>query len=764
MASKSRVRHLKFTTFRGAVKPVLFQFRGENPIVLIFGENGTGKSTIADAVDFLCNGVFGSLSLRSGTRPSTHIVAASGIATELEVELGFGGDTWRAVLQGGKPITTPATPPRAFVLRRADITRIMEATDSKRYESLRDFISVPGIEAAESALRSLCKTVSQEVDQAIQRKGVAESTLTNFWVEEGQPEKDALAWARMAVAHSVEHWKIKLQDDREIVQAIERTSEAQTRVVSARTDRATAQSRHNAVNEQLQQVSQSQSGADLLQTLEAARSYLHSHPDSLVCPICSKPEPQPSLLAQIDEQLAQMHQLQSLRQQLTVSTRELQRSQAVYGDAIDQMRKRHTALVALIEEGPDFLADALASVSADGDEDSAVESLLQALDTRRPTLDARISQADKAVDQHSALTTHLATIDELADTMAASYSLSQRLQAMLAVVESERKAFVQATVDGISATVSQLYERIHPNEPLGKPSFGIKPNVNSSLTLTGTFGHSTEIPPAAYYSEAHLDTLGLCVYLALAKQSGNALVVLDDVLMSIDDPHLDRVIDLLNDEAPNFGHVIITTHSRAWFDRVRLGQGMKAELIELYGWDLQNGMNHSAAPLAVEELRAAVQDARLNRQSVASQAGILLEQLLDEIALRYGCSLPRKHPAEYTLGELSTCIDKNLRKLLRTEHFDATGTLIASYELYPLVTEATKDAWIRNEVGAHFNVNSAGIADTIVRQFGENVLALADAMLCPHCSQLARKDKSGSYWECSGGCGKLRLHPLRSPS
>jgi len=208
--------------------------------------------------------------------------------------------------------------------------------------------------------------------------------------------------------------------------------------------------------------------------------------------------------------------------------------------------------------------------------------------------------------------------------MHAKHALSDRLRMMLEVVEVERKQFVQDTIEKISQTVNALYNRIHPDEPLGKPSFGMKPNTIGSLTMRGKFGDNEDVPPVAYYSEAHLDTLGLCVYLALAKQSGNALVVLDDVLMSIDDPHLDRVIELINDEAPNFGQVIITTHSRVWFDRMRMGQGMAAELIELYGWDLQNGIQHSKAPLAIEDLRQAVSSPRLDRQQVASRAGILL--------------------------------------------------------------------------------------------------------------------------------------------
>ena len=55
---------------------------------------------------------------------------------------------------------------------------------------------------------------------------------------------------------------------------------------------------------------------------------------------------------------------------------------------------------------------------------------------------------------------------------------------------------------------------------------------------------------------------------------------------------------------------------------MRLGQGMAAELIELYGWDLQNGIQHSKAPLAIEDLRQAVSSPRLDRQQVASRAGV----------------------------------------------------------------------------------------------------------------------------------------------
>ena len=207
MNAKKRIEKLQLSNFRGATNPVVFEFQSHQPIVLIFGENGAGKSTIADALDFVCNNAFGSLALRSGTTPKTHIVSALGKAEDLKVQMVYGGDTWQATLQNGKPITLPAQPPRAFILRRADITRVMEATDSERYKKLKEFITAPQIEKAETALRTASKTIADEVDDAIRQKDTAESTLQQFWAAEGKPGTDYLNWARNAGQQSTKALK-----------------------------------------------------------------------------------------------------------------------------------------------------------------------------------------------------------------------------------------------------------------------------------------------------------------------------------------------------------------------------------------------------------------------------------------------------------------------------------------------------------------------------------------------------------------------------
>ena len=51
--------------FRGATRRISVKFDPSKPVSVLFGENGTGKSSVVDAIDFACNQNFGSLVAKS---------------------------------------------------------------------------------------------------------------------------------------------------------------------------------------------------------------------------------------------------------------------------------------------------------------------------------------------------------------------------------------------------------------------------------------------------------------------------------------------------------------------------------------------------------------------------------------------------------------------------------------------------------------------------------------------------------------------------
>jgi hypothetical protein len=241
---------------------------------------------------------------------------------------------------------------------------------------------------------------------------------------------------------------------------------------------------------------------------------------------------------------------------------------------------------------------------------------------------------------------------------------------------------------------------------------------------------------------------------------------------------------MLHEEAENFSQIVITTHYRGWRDRYKFGQSPSGavHLLELLSWSHSKGVRHSKTKLVIDDLRHWVQQEPLERQVVASKSGILLEGLLDQLALRYRCKLPRQPEPHYTLGDLVGAFETGLRKKLRVEKYKAKnnageellnqfknnkatdGDLNCEHveketvELQGVLNEIAGMSWIRNQVGCHFNTAGMAVSDPEVLKLGEKTIELTEAIVCDNCGELPSSNKSGSYWNCS--CKRTRLSPL----
>ena len=87
----------------------------------------------------------------------------------------------------------------------------------------------------------------------------------------------------------------------------------------------------------------------------------------------------------------------------------------------------------------------------------------------------------------------------------------------------------------------------------------------------------------------------MCVFLALSalEEPEETILVLDDVLASVDEPHMDRLIEMLDSEAARFRHCIITTLYRPWTEKLRAGwlPNVQCQFVELARWTPQMGVN-----------------------------------------------------------------------------------------------------------------------------------------------------------------------------
>ena len=785
-----RIARLSVRSFRGATQPTEIEFEKGKPLVVIFGENGCGKSSLVDAIDFIANRSFGSLNYRSVDGQKHPFLAALGQDPgdiEISLEARDGG-TWNAKLEGRQAAVERTSDagelPVVRVLRRAEILDIVEAKPADRYKALGPFIDASSYEKSETSLREALRRSENSYDQAVARQEQAAKSLEDLWEAEGSPQQSASAWAKSKREESVDDLQVRETTLRSLQKAAEALQTSMITYGKAAAAVIQADTSFAEVQDELKELPKLE-GVDAVQLvsmLREATPLVTEEPESQTCPLCLQPKPGKELQASIQERLEELNDYVQLGRRLDQAERMRDSRQDARESAwerlLAEVGKYALTAKAAGSELPDEGMPLLEELAALLDEDTTEAERSAVRTSRRlalacAPLRGKLTDLTADLAKHNAIKVQYEGLISARSDAQHQERLRKRLKEAHETVEKARKAYVNSVLNSIGGACKAYYDRIHPDEPLGAPRLAMHENRPRSVDLAGVFGTQDDIPPQGYYSESHLDTLGFCIWLAIAGRGKpeDTVLVIDDVFTSVDAQHISRIVGLVSDIAEEFGQVIVATHYRNWRDRYRRAHapGLKAQLLELHRWTLAKGISLSSTKLAVEELEEKCATDPLERQAVASQAGILLEALLDYLSLIYRRRLPRNHDNEWTLGDLlSAC--RKLFGALEVERDqdeengdpdeageEAEPPVTVTEAVAPFYKDAGRLAFLRNQVGCHFNVSGDEISDDDVRAFGEATAKLVRSVSCQQCGEIPSRNK-GDHFACV--CGKTRMRPL----
>lgn len=755
---------------RGSVQPFSLTFEKGKKLTVVYGENGTGKSTICDALDFLGNGKVGSLDGRGlgatkrywhsiGRRPADVAVTLETVSTKC-----------RATVGRTEVLVDPLEHrPRVEVLRRSQILSLLEAKPAERYAAISRFVDVTAIESSEAALRELIRDTKNGRGIALARLQENRDALRQFWAVAGNPGTSLLVWAEGEATRDADAFDAEIQAIGKLYGAFARLSdypekyaEAATNLDRARKDLAGAE---RTVQHCLADIAAD--APEIAGLLKSAQIYLAKHVDPVVCPLCQSGEKAHGLAERVNERIIAFDALHQAIEEKDRKGKTLQHAEQQLAYLRSQARQ-HSDNFEQIRQTNAWTEDiALPATSAPKDIADLPSWLVDNVGLPEEWKKAEISRQDNKRFLRT-LKQALTTYTENMRSQQELDTLLPKLERALEIAEEERKRFTDTTLASIAAEVGRLYEAVHPGEGLNKINLELDPAKRASLEIGASFcGHAT--PPQAYFSDSHLDTLGLCVFLALSAKEcpETTILALDDVLGSVDEPHVDRLIEMLYDEAEKFRHCLITTHYRPWKQKLRWGwlKSGQCQFVELTQWNATKGLDLIASVPEIDRLRQLLAETPPDPQLVCAKAGVMLEAALDFLTQLYQCAVPRRPGGAYTLGDLLPSVDKKLRDALKVEVRTGEGaTGVAVYEtkrLAPHLNELHRIAQVRNVFGCHFNALSFELLDTDAIAFGQQVLELVCA-LTDHEEGWPRSDKSGSYWATKGET--RRLHPLRKPS
>ena len=622
-----------------ALKP-----NGKNFVV--WGPNGSGKSAVVDAIDFLLTGRItrltgkgtGNITLSKhgphiDCKPEDATVRAivqlRGVKDPIEIRRCIAQPNALECNEAAKPnlesIMTLARRGQ-HVLTRREVLRYITAEGSTRAEEIQELLNITEIEEARKALVKAQNEISKDF-QATQRslemaKGAVSATLQRATF---QPEtaleivnqnRAVLGAPPIATIHSAQlKANIKLP-------------------TAASNDRPVNVTLLEADIENLQKVLPKSSQAEISaydEQLHSTIGLIHSDPSLLKaysqqqlvllgvrlidetgkCPLCDTLWEQGKLREHLEHKLSLAQVAGQYQKRITdastaISNRvnatlaSLQKVIAVVqliglNNELDPLKQWQDKLQGI----SNALSYPVERYLASGFESSSIKQLLapdnlvevavrilSAVKTKFP----EATPEQTAWDTLTRLEENIKALEKAeAEHQATKVSL-QRASVLVNAFQHARDSVLKKIYDSIKDRFVSLYKELHgPDE--GNFDARLEPEGAALNLEVGFYGRGTH-PPHALHSEGHQDSMGLCLYLALAERLTEGLIdliILDDVVMSVDADHRRELCRLFAKEFPD-RQFIITTHDKTWATQLKTeGVVTSRSSVEFYNWNVETG-------------------------------------------------------------------------------------------------------------------------------------------------------------------------------
>jgi predicted ATP-binding protein involved in virulence len=632
------LEQLRIRDFRG-VRELDIDCLGKN--VAVVGPNGSGKSSVVDALDFLLSGGIkrltgegaGGLSLSK----HGHNVAADPAGAVVEAVFACADGkrvTLRRRLKEADTLDSDGPVPEdvqrivdlaktsgQHLLTRRDILRYIFTEPAKRSDQVGALLHLTGIDALRKEMQGAAKLAGDDAKKASAvKQSRFNSVLRSF-------EPPASSWDVLRDRVNAQREMLgavrtdSLSPDavrKDVLQPMvtasnplqsQRTKELLASLAQWFEEGAALTTRE--VIGYHRQVADLHAKAGRLKSARSAQLIANGLQllESDECPLCLREWDEDDLRKFLNERLAEAGEVQAelrelrsvageLRARLTgIST--IARSIAEHVMEIRQDDGQTLAAFAtnLAAATQSHITDPLDPPAAVGGSSeilgqiasSSAETALAHLREAARNL-PELSGAQKAWDELRTFEVALREYTIAATESATADRAAKELAIADKIFLESRDAVLQQTYDSIAGRFASLYAMVHKDD---ESSFkaSLSP-TKAGLKLEVDFLGVGEFPPCAVHSEGHQDSMGVCLYLTLTEYLAAGpvpLLILDDVMMSVDRDHRRAVANLLKNE---FGHCqfIITTHDKVWWRQLRsVGLVNSKGSLEFKSWSLIDG-------------------------------------------------------------------------------------------------------------------------------------------------------------------------------
>ena len=578
MGEKFKLRTLEIKSFRG-IKNYKLNFDSKS--LVLVGENGSGKSSIVNAFEYLFTGKVDSLSGKQAIKHNDSLVHLGDKKEDLFVEAKIGKNTITRTLKNGVSYKNPDIledfKHGSFLLNRQKLLRFIESTPTKRYESITSLIGFEKFDEIESALnktqksfKNKFKSKKTELDEKIKSiESVYDCDINEVY----DKINEILIRNDLTPISSDSDLKEFIKNFSK--QDYEKINELNELLKLMDIDILKISDEYQKLLDDYEEatLNELQSVSNLLDILNKTDNYiLEENPDK--CPICQN-NINPKEISDY---------IELKKEELSENNNTLQNWRNDYSELVDKLKKINYTLTSIKDRlNDDKFELHIDELISDLDKLANFKLKLSEIDKKvLINLNNNFLSLKDNIKREYAKLNDVENISELNNVYEVIFNLNekQNIENELEILEKQfnlaettyltfknkKQNEIDNIITDIQELVNKYYNFIHKNESFNSPHINVPHSTRITIDLT--FNDITA-DPRSYSSEGHLDSLGLCIFLAFAKMFNRYdFLILDDIISTVDLSHKERIIKLLFNEFKDY-KFIITTHNKLWFRQVK---------------------------------------------------------------------------------------------------------------------------------------------------------------------------------------------------
>lgn len=780
----TKIKQININSFRGIPE---LQLELDGKSLLLYGENGTGKSSIVDAVEFFFNENVGHL---KNTRFLSLDKHGPHIHSNLyDVGIGITFVPGNYSLER-KYYQSPLVPDedeikhyfeiaqnKTFILRRAQLIEFIISKPSDRFRALANLIGISDLDSIELSLKhvrdklnaevqhkrkirdAVLLSVSEQLDEFIFDVDDILPLLNNIIIEAGLEPLSSLELAKNYASTMLKSVKGKSEDKllflNKLLETLDLSLFGNDFIEKyAEFNKIVTFLFAEKIDMQLSLEKLLKDGRDLISIGNMTK-----------CPLCGQDIDTELILSEINSRLELISKLSEEYSQITqLSTEIIEVIVSIitkieliseYADKFEQLNEQTQKLGGIIDSLNALKSDI--ELKGELKQNNAAqdinvlnniinfllkeiqkigEDLLTATDLTDEEKNVLgivriVEQIDAKIKNHSGINDKLNQVSK-------KYQVAETIYSNFVQTKNTK---VQEIFSLIESDIDTFYSTLHPDDPHNSIKLTIEKRASANIKIK-SFGAGWE-DPRAYISEGHLDSLGLCVFLAFIRKFNNgcSLAILDDVVSTIDSQHRQKICKLLFNEFKD-KQFVITTHDSIWYDQLKSAQiayNVQNNFLNMSikNWTIEAGPIVENHKNRWERIESKLCDG--DKNGAANEGRQYLEDVLSNIAEITVTNIAYKKSGRYSVGDFFDPVKNRMNKLLPDSPYKS--------KLNSIFADLQSIMRLSNFL-SHNNPDASNISISEVRDFCNHVHDLENMFKCYGCDKVIVYNRDISMLLC----------------